>query len=185
MAVRSIMADNPPDLVLSGVNRGQNVAEDVTYSGTIAAAMEGTLLGAPTNVCFGGADLSVLLWANLGRWHIGMNAKTKNPEAAAKFLNWVASDEFATIYANALPGFFSLSSSDIKLEDPLAAEMVGWRKDCKSTIRSTYQILSRGTPNLENETWIESANVINGTVTPEQAGEKLQKGLDSWYKPAK
>ncbi|MBX8800735.1 carbohydrate ABC transporter substrate-binding protein [Ochrobactrum sp. MR28] len=116
---------------------------------------------------------------------IGMNAKTKNPEAAAKFLNWVASDEFATIYANALPGFFSLSSNEIKLEDPLAAEMVGWRKDCKSTIRSTYQILSRGTPNLENETWIESANVINGTVTPEQAGEKLQKGLDSWYKPAK
>ena len=37
---------------------------------------EGTLLGAPTNVCFAGADLSVLLWANLGRWHIGMNAKT-------------------------------------------------------------------------------------------------------------
>jgi gluconolactonase len=37
---------------------------------------EGTMLGAPTNVCFAGPDLSVLLWANLGRWHIGMNAKT-------------------------------------------------------------------------------------------------------------
>lgn len=37
---------------------------------------EGTLLGAPTNVCFAGPDLSVLLWANLGRWHIGMNAQT-------------------------------------------------------------------------------------------------------------
>lgn len=34
-----------PDLVLSGVNHGQNTAEDVTYSGTIAAAMEATLLG--------------------------------------------------------------------------------------------------------------------------------------------
>ena len=45
-------------------------------------------------------------------------------------------------------------------------------------------ILSRGTPNLENETWVESANVINGTDTPEVAGEKLQKGLDTWYKPA-
>ena len=45
MAVRSVMADARPDLVLSGVNRGSNVAEDVTYSGTIAAAMEGTLLG--------------------------------------------------------------------------------------------------------------------------------------------
>src|SRR5437764_1806263 len=45
MGIRHIMADNPPDLVLSGVNRGQNVAEDVTYSGTIAGAMEGARLG--------------------------------------------------------------------------------------------------------------------------------------------
>ena len=70
------------------------------------------------------------------------------------------------------------------MEDPLAQEFVSWREKCKSTIRSTYQILSRGTPNLENETWVESANVINGTETPEAAAEKLQKGLDSWYKPA-
>jgi 5'-nucleotidase len=48
MAARSILVDHRPDLVLSGVNRGQNVAEDVTYSGTIAAAMEGTLLGIPS-----------------------------------------------------------------------------------------------------------------------------------------
>lgn len=48
MAVRHIMEGQRPDLVLSGVNRGQNVAEDVTYSGTIAAAMEGTLLGIPS-----------------------------------------------------------------------------------------------------------------------------------------
>jgi raffinose/stachyose/melibiose transport system substrate-binding protein len=61
---------------------------------------------------------------------------------------------------------------------------VSWRKDCKTTIRSTYQILSRGTPNLENETWAASANVLNGSETPEQAAERLQKGLDSWYKPA-
>src|SRR5271157_2873496 len=47
MAVRRIMADKRPDLVLSGVNRGQNVAEDVTYSGTIAGAMEGAMLGVP------------------------------------------------------------------------------------------------------------------------------------------
>ncbi|HWG04628.1 MAG TPA: 5'/3'-nucleotidase SurE [Beijerinckiaceae bacterium] len=48
MGVRKIMKDNPPDLVLSGVNRGYNVAEDVTYSGTIAAAIEGTLLQIPS-----------------------------------------------------------------------------------------------------------------------------------------
>jgi gluconolactonase len=37
---------------------------------------EGTLLGAPTNVCFAGPGLAMLLWANLGRWHIGVHAKT-------------------------------------------------------------------------------------------------------------
>ena len=44
MGVRKIMP-GMPDLVLSGVNRGQNIADDVTYSGTIAAAMEGTSIG--------------------------------------------------------------------------------------------------------------------------------------------
>lgn len=48
MAVRHIMKEEIPDLVLSGVNRGQNIADDVTYSGTIAAAMEGTQLGIPS-----------------------------------------------------------------------------------------------------------------------------------------
>jgi 5'-nucleotidase len=44
MAARKIMPAMP-DLILSGVNRGSNIADDVTYSGTIAAAMEGTQLG--------------------------------------------------------------------------------------------------------------------------------------------
>lgn len=47
MGIRHILPEKP-DLVLSGVNRGANVADDVTYSGTIAAAMEGTLLGVPS-----------------------------------------------------------------------------------------------------------------------------------------
>lgn len=45
MAVRHLLKEHVPDLVLSGVNQGANIAEDVTYSGTIAGAMEGALLG--------------------------------------------------------------------------------------------------------------------------------------------
>ena len=48
MGVNKIMRDCRPDLVLSGINRGGNLGEDVTYSGTVAAAMEGTLLGIPS-----------------------------------------------------------------------------------------------------------------------------------------
>jgi 5'-nucleotidase len=45
MAIRRLLADKKPDLVLSGVNSGANMAEDLTYSGTVAGAIEGTLLG--------------------------------------------------------------------------------------------------------------------------------------------
>ena len=45
MALAHVMKDHPPDLILSGVNRGANLAEDVTYSGPVSAAMEGALGG--------------------------------------------------------------------------------------------------------------------------------------------
>jgi raffinose/stachyose/melibiose transport system substrate-binding protein len=112
-----------------------------------------------------------------------MNANTEHPEAAKTFLNWVGSEEFASLYANALPGFFPLSKTAVEMEDPLAQEFISWREKCEPTIRSTYQILSRGTPNLENDTWNASAAVIKGTETPEEAGKRLQEGLASWYEP--
>ncbi len=114
---------------------------------------------------------------------IGMNAATDHPEAAKTFLAWVASPEFAEIFGNALPGFFPLSSTPVELEDPLAKEIVRWRDECESTIRSTYQILSRGTPNLENETWGASVAAIKGAATPDELGQQLQDGLASWYEP--
>ena len=47
LAINHILKDRRPALMLSGVNRGGNLGEDVSYSGTIAAAMEATLLGVP------------------------------------------------------------------------------------------------------------------------------------------
>jgi 5'-nucleotidase len=47
LAIYEIMKE-PPTLLLSGINRGANLAEDITYSGTAAAAMEGALLGVPS-----------------------------------------------------------------------------------------------------------------------------------------
>ena len=114
---------------------------------------------------------------------IGMNAATPHPEEAQTFLSWVASEEFATLYGNALPGFFPLSNAEVTLDNPLANEFLSWRQQCETTIRNSYQILSRGEPNLENELWRVSAAVINGSLTPQQAGEEIQAGLDQWYKP--
>jgi raffinose/stachyose/melibiose transport system substrate-binding protein len=116
---------------------------------------------------------------------IGLNAASPNADAAKQFLEWVGTPEFAQLYANALPGFFPLQNAPVTLEDPLAQEFVVWREKCHSTIRSTYQILSRGTPDLETETWGASANVIRGTETPEAAAQRLQDNLASWYEPQK
>jgi 5'-nucleotidase len=69
LAVYKILKDNPPDLILSGINPGGNLGEDVTYSGTIAAAMEAALLGFP------GIALSLVTnglpaprWATVEHW---------------------------------------------------------------------------------------------------------------------
>src|SRR4029079_12913541 len=114
---------------------------------------------------------------------LGMNAKSPNADAAKTFLSWVASADFADIYANALPGFFPLSNAKVTIKDPVAQEFVSWRGQCKSTISNSYQILSRGKPNLENELWNVTAQVMNGAMKPADAAAQIQKGLESWYKP--
>jgi 5'-nucleotidase len=48
LGVHDILRDHPPDLILSGVNRGQNIAEDTSQSGTVAGAIEGMHLGVPS-----------------------------------------------------------------------------------------------------------------------------------------
>ncbi len=66
MGLKQVIPGHKPDLVLSGVNRGLNIAEDVTYSGTIAAAMEGTQLGVPSialSQAYGKGDQQGIKWS--------------------------------------------------------------------------------------------------------------------------
>ncbi|MDX1998845.1 MAG: 5'/3'-nucleotidase SurE [Thermoanaerobaculia bacterium] len=48
LAILSLLKDRPPTLVVSGINFGTNLGDDVTYSGTVSATFEGTLLGIPS-----------------------------------------------------------------------------------------------------------------------------------------
>lgn len=114
---------------------------------------------------------------------MGINAASEHQEAARTFLDWAASEEFASIYSNALPGFFSLSNHDVELENELAAEFVSWREDCESTVRLADEELSSGEPNTENELrrWI--TQMWNQDVAPEEAAQKVQEALESWYEP--
>lgn len=71
MGLRELITGGPVDLVLSGVNRGQNIAEDVTMSGTVAGAIEGMALGVP----------SIALSQSLIRFHDDVVAHWETAEA--------------------------------------------------------------------------------------------------------
>jgi raffinose/stachyose/melibiose transport system substrate-binding protein len=116
---------------------------------------------------------------------LGMNAAISDSKRAAAetFLEWMTTQEFAELYSNALPGFFTLASVDITLDDPLAQEFISWRGECESTIRSSYQILSRGDPNNENDLWVNSARLLNGEITAQEAADTVESGLATWYEP--
>lgn len=116
---------------------------------------------------------------------MGVNTKSKNKADAQVFLSWLASKEFADLYTNKNTGFFSLSSHLVDVKNPVAREMISWRKECKSTIRLNAQIMSRGTPSMENELWNVSAQVINLKMSPKDAAQQIQSGFAKWYTPAK
>jgi 5'-nucleotidase len=69
LGIIQVLKDNPPDLVLSGVNCGGNLGEDVIYSGTVAAAMEGTLLGFPA-IAFSQVNSGrhPVKWSTMEKW---------------------------------------------------------------------------------------------------------------------
>lgn len=113
---------------------------------------------------------------------IGVNRKSKNKEDAYKFLAWVGSQEFADIYSNRLTGFFTLSNHLVGVRDPVAKQMVEWRNSCASTVRLNAQMLHRGQPSMESVLWSVNAEVLNGSLAPEQAAARLKSDFDRWYK---
>ena len=114
---------------------------------------------------------------------IGLNANAQHPEEAKRFLTWLTSADFAVIWADAMPGFFPLSTHAVSTDDPLANTFASWRGDCGSTPRISYQIISRGEPNTDGEINRVSALVMNGEMSPAEAAETIQTGLASWYEP--
>ena len=114
---------------------------------------------------------------------MGVNPKAKNKADAYKFLTWLGSQEFADLYTNKVTGFFSLSNHLISVKDPVAKQMLDWRKTCGSTIRLNAQIMNRGTPAMENELWNVSSQVLNGKMAPKDAAAQIQTGFAKWYAP--
>ena len=69
LACDVLLKDHKPDLILSGVNNGQNIAEDVTMSGTIAAAFQGMTIGIPSvALSLSRFDRHAVRWACAAQW---------------------------------------------------------------------------------------------------------------------
>jgi len=114
---------------------------------------------------------------------IGMNSKTAHPEEAKAFLQWLTTQEFAQVFADNQPGFFPLADYKLDIKDPLAAEFLSWRQQCKSSIRLFYQFLSRGDPAATQEMTNHVYLMLQGKEKPEDVAKTVQDGLNKWFKP--
>ena len=117
---------------------------------------------------------------------MGINAASKNQDAAKTFLTYAAGQNFETQYAKGLPGFFPLGNFKITLDDPLANTFLGWTQSCGSTLRSSYQLPAppKGTTDAETDLWNVNTLLLSGKLTAKDAADKIQKDLDAWFKPA-
>ena len=67
IGIHAIMKGKKPDMVIGGINKGPNLGEDITYSGTVSVAMEGALLGIPS-IAFSLATFKDFQWESAGNW---------------------------------------------------------------------------------------------------------------------
>ena len=104
---------------------------------------------------------------------MGINATSPNKEAARKFVEWVSSPEFAELYGNALPGFIPLAGAD-QVRGPGGAGV----RELARAVRRHPPALPDHQPrhaNLWNEMWVVSANVVNGTQTPQDGAASCRR----------
>ncbi|MBU1589255.1 MAG: extracellular solute-binding protein [Actinobacteria bacterium] len=115
---------------------------------------------------------------------VGLNADSKNKDAAKVFLSWLASSDFQSIYVDKVPGFFSMGSEPVTYTNALAQEFADLKTDALLTPRLQLDRLSAGNPPLDDNTWAVLQTVFNDGVSAKDATSKLQTDLDSWYTPA-
>ena len=114
---------------------------------------------------------------------VGINAKSAHSKAASDFLVWLSTPDFSQTLVNSLPGFFPLSNHPVEVSNPLAKEMMSWRKQCDTTIRINSQFLNQAWPGLEQELWRLSAQVMRHEISPEEAAKQISNGVEKWFKP--
>ena len=128
LALTGLLPEKPA-LVVSGINRGPNLGDDIIYSGTVSAAIEGTLLGIPS--------IAVSL----------VELRNFSFEAAAEFAGALA----ARVLEKGLP-----SGTLLNVNVPLlpAQELKGWRLTCQGKRRYIEKVVERVDPRGRKYYWI-------------------------------
>ena len=121
MACLHILKSQPPDLILSGVNWGSNMADDVTYSGTIAGAMEGCALGIASialSQCYDEEDRHAIDWSPArvhGARVVASLVKAGWPAGTLMNVNFPACDAASVKGVKVVPqGKYDLQSTEIE-----------------------------------------------------------------------
>ena len=115
---------------------------------------------------------------------MGVNAASQHKDEAKQFLDWMATEEFATMLANELPGFFPISNTAPQIDDPHAAEFLALNEGRGVDIRWAWEKLLDGSPDGYTLMQDNAIAVANGEMTPQEAADALQEGLAQWFEPA-
>ena len=116
---------------------------------------------------------------------MGINAASAHKEEAKKFLEWMTGQEFATLLANELPGFFPISNVAPTVDDPVAATFLSFNEGAAGVdIRWAWEKLLDGQPDGYTLMQDNAIAVLNGEKTAQEAADALQEGLATWFAPA-
>lgn len=111
---------------------------------------------------------------------VAMNRVTRYPEAAEKYIQWVASSEYAQIVMDEFPGFFSYTPGSYNLKNNLARDMESYISSSEPTVRTLWEGLSADSPTGNELLGQAVKGLLNSEMSPEDAANFVNKGL-SWY----
>lgn len=111
---------------------------------------------------------------------IAMNKNTKHMEEAKLYMKWLASSDYAQLYMNELPGFFSYTPGKYTLSNQLAKEMESYVADSVPTVRTVWEKLSAESPSGNSLVGEAIQMMYAGSLTPAEAAKFVDDGL-SWY----
>lgn len=112
---------------------------------------------------------------------IAMNKNTKYPEEAKIYMKWLASPEYAQLFMDELPGFFSYTPGNYSLSNDLAKQMQSYVADSVPTVRTVWEKLSAEDPSGNALVGEAIQAMYADTYTPKEACEYIDNGLSEWF----